>query len=95
MLDCRSYILPNERHMAYLEGGAAIQNMLLYAHSLGIGSVWLNWGGLENKNSQLREKYELAGWHLPVALVCFGYTNVPPPVITKHKAVENSIYIKK
>ena len=41
LIDPRGYALPSQRHMAYLEGGASAQNMLLTAHSLGIGSCWL------------------------------------------------------
>jgi nitroreductase len=95
LLDCRSYKLPTERHLAYLETGAAIQNMLLYAHSLNIGSIWLNWGGLESKNSLLRHKYKLPNWLLPTALVCFGYIKCVPVVMPQHKLLQDSLYVAK
>ncbi len=95
LMDCRSYALPSQRHMAYLEGGAAIQNMLLYAHSLGIGSIWLNWAGLEEKNNPLRRRYGLPDWLLPVGMVVFGRTKRKPLHIPWRKNLRGSVHYPK
>ncbi len=91
LLDCRSYALPSQRHQAYLEAGAAIQNMLLYAHALNIGSIWLNWQGVERSHVKLRERFGLTDWLLPVAMLCFGYTKVPPPVVPYRKLLQDAV----
>jgi len=41
----------------YYDAGAAVQNMLLMAHSLGLGAVWLTFGG--DQGEKVRERYGL------------------------------------
>lgn len=91
LVDPRNYALPKQRHMAYLEAGAAIQNMLLTARSHGIGSCWLFWGGEKNSNSQFADRFNLQSWLLPVAMVCFGYPDILPVLRPERKSIERSI----
>jgi nitroreductase len=53
--DIRPYDMPYEKYILYQDGAAAIQNMLLMAHSLGLGACW----GAYTSNSGiiLNEKY--------------------------------------
>ncbi len=89
LVDPRGYALPHQRHMAYLEGGAAIQNMLLTAHSLGLGSCWMFW----NKHDQdFNRRFSLHPWLLPVGLVCLGYADRVPPIVPKRKCVSDCIH---
>jgi nitroreductase len=92
LVDPRNYPLPNHRHMAYLEGGAAIQNILLMAHALGIGSCWLFWNGTHRNSSGFHKKYNLAPWLLPVSMVCLGYAKIPPLCIPRRKDLLKSIH---
>lgn len=78
LVDPRAYALPGQRHMAYLETGAAVQNMLLTARVLGIGSCWLFWHDAVQKHSDFLLRFGLRPWLLPVALVCFGYPATVP-----------------
>jgi hypothetical protein len=66
LVDPRNYALPNQRHMAYLEGGVAIQYSLT-AHSLNVGSCWLFWDGKESSATSL-SKIQFK----PVAAACFN-----------------------
>ncbi len=53
--------------------GACIQNMLLYAHSLGIGSVWL--GEILKNRDSIVEILGIDPSNEFVALIAFGYPN--------------------
>jgi nitroreductase len=91
LVDCRSYYLPANRHQPYLESGAAIQNMLLYATSIGVDSIWLNWAGISKKNEQFRKKYAIQQYMLPVAMVLFGYRASFAPITPVRKKLGESI----
>lgn len=56
-----------------IDGSAAIQNMILAAHSLGIGSCWVGiWPREENIRPQA-ELFQLPETALPHSIVAFGY----------------------
>ena len=38
--DSRPYLLPEEKYIIYQDGAAAIENLLLMAHNLGLGACW-------------------------------------------------------
>ena len=73
MMNKIAKIMPNSEklgHMVELQGvSAAIQNMLLMAYSMGLGSLWIN--DVYYVVSEL-EEYFGTGWEL-VAGVSFGY----------------------
>lgn len=92
LIDPRGYALPKQRHMAYLEGGAAIQNMLLTAHSLGLGSCWMFW---VKHDSELNRRFNLPEWLLPVALICVGYVDKLPPIVPKRKSLSDCVYDRR
>ncbi|WP_066639466.1 nitroreductase family protein [Desulfolucanica intricata] len=51
--------------------GACIQNMLLAAHALGLGAVWL--GEILNQKEKVREILELSEHLELMAVICMGY----------------------
>lgn len=51
--------------------GASIQNMLLQAHAIGLGSCWL--GEILNKKEQVREFINVSADYELMAVVSFGY----------------------
>ena len=55
--------------------GAATQNILLAAHSKGIGSVWLGLHPREQRKEGIRQLFDLPGHIQPFALVALGYPN--------------------
>jgi nitroreductase len=89
LVDPRGYALPHQRHMAFLDSGAAIQNILLTTHSLGLGACWMNWARTDEK---FHQRFKLAPWLLPVSLICIGHTNIQPPVLPRRKSVGDSIH---
>lgn len=92
LIDPRGYAMPHQRHMAYLEGGASIQNILLAAHSSGLGSCWMFW---EKHDQAFNARFSLSPWLLPVGLVCIGYTDQHPPIVPQRKSVFDCIYDKR
>lgn len=56
--------------------GAAIQNMLLYAHDAGIGSVWL--GEILKNKDRVNELLSVDSRNEFVALIAFGYPDENP-----------------
>lgn len=92
LIDPRSYALPMQRHMAFLEGGAAVQNILLTAYSLGIGSCWLFWGNDDINHTKFVKKFSLKPWLLPVAMVCLGYPGSVPKFYPDRKDLARCIH---
>lgn len=67
--------LQKEGSVAYQHAcAAAIQNMLLAAHALGVGSIWFTLFDRGN----LREILGIPSERMPVGLVCLGYPETPP-----------------
>jgi nitroreductase len=91
MADCRTYYLPGTRHQVYLEAGAAIENMLLYSHSIGIDSIWLNWAGINRRNQQFRMRFRLESYMLPVSMVVFGYRDQYNIITPVRKTIQDAI----
>ena len=54
---------------------AAIQNMLLAAHGLGLGSLWFTFFDRD----LLRTFLNIESHKHPVAIVCLGYPDTTPP----------------
>ncbi len=56
-----------------VDGAIAAQNMILAAHSMGIGSVWLGtWPQMERVEAQ-RRLFDLPDTVMPHSLIAFGY----------------------
>lgn len=77
-VDARFYRLPQERHTIFLDGAAAIENMLLMAHHLGLGACWLNWVVNKMNDERFRKKFKVPQYLLPVALIAMGFPALVP-----------------
>ncbi len=95
LIDPRGYSLPRQRHMAFLEGGAAAQNILLTAYSLGIGSCWLFWDNHNSAYTDFIQKFSLEPWLLPVAMICLGYPDKVPAVRPERKGLAKCLHWPK
>lgn len=56
--------------------GACIENMLLAAHSIGIGGVWL--GEILKDKNRLRSVLGISENYEPAAVIAFGYSDEDP-----------------
>jgi nitroreductase len=69
---------------------AAIQNMHLAAHSLGLGSLWFT---LFDKRA-IREILGIAPEKTPLALICLGRPGSPLAPVPRKGAKEKATYIR-
>ncbi len=86
----RYYGVRGERLYGIQNCAAAIQNMLLEAHSLGLGSRWIGGFDEEAIKSQLGIPEEIR----PQAIVALGYPKEIPPKPQKYP-LESIIYFRK
>ncbi len=52
---------------------AAVQNMLLAAHDMGIGSVWLGIHPMQDRIEGAKKLFELPSGIEPLSIIAFGY----------------------
>ena len=83
--DVRAYTSPCERHLAYIDTSLAAANLVLAAHELGLGTVWLNWALPDVRvENPLRKTLRIPPWYAIIALVALGYPeesgSLPPPI---------------
>lgn len=66
--------------------GAATQNILLAAHGLGYGAVWLGIHPREERRNAFREFFKLPDHIQPFAMVSLGHPGEIKPVDDRYKA---------
>lgn len=72
--DSRGLILPTEREVAYVDAGLGLQNSILVAHSLGIGTCVLNWTHAKPcEEKELKDILSLDEHHIIVSNMVMGY----------------------
>lgn len=92
-VDLRVY-LPSERdRLTCLDAAAAIQNMLLVAHSLGLGCVWCklcvdDWETHPRMYFDMKRSLRLPGYFLPVSIIAVGWAARPSRVPPRHELVD-------
>ncbi len=62
-----------------IDGAIAAQNMILAAHGLGIGSVWLGTWPIQEKVRRQADLFGLPRHIVPHSIVAFGYPAEPYP----------------
>ena len=77
-----------------IDGAIAAQNMILAAHALGIGSVWLGTWPQENRVQAQSELFHLPETQVPHSVIAFGY---PKEESTKEKLIweEDRVHYEK
>jgi len=75
-----------ERHISYLlqDCSAAIENLLLAAHALGLGACWVGIHPGEPLIKQVKELLSLPASFVPVAAVSLGQPGEQPPPRTRY-----------
>ncbi len=71
---CGDLDLAHDRQLSYLlqDCSAAIENLLLAAHALGLGACWLGVHPREERVRRLTEILALPGGIIPVAMIALG-----------------------
>lgn len=65
---------------------AATQNIMLAAHALGLGSVWLGMYPREERMKKVGELLNIPSNILPVALISIGYPDESKPLPDRYKS---------
>jgi len=72
---------------------ASIQNILLAAQDLGVGSCWIAIHGMDEIVKNVQSKFKLPGNILPIALISLGY---PDEIVsTNERFDKNKIHINQ
>ena len=72
----------------YMDAGAAIQNMLLTATSLGIDSLWIS--SFDEK--EIYRILKLPEDYIPLAILCFGH-RLKPPFAPSKRDIKDRLFI--
>lgn len=77
-----------------VDGSIAAQNMILAAHAMGIGSVWLGTWPQQNKVDGQKALFNLPDHVVPHSIIAFGY---PAQESTKEKLLyeEDRVHFEK
>jgi len=82
---CGDTTLEGNIHYLNQNCSAATQNILLAAHALGLGAVWLGIFPREQRVDGLRELLKLPETILPISLVALGYPAEHPDRVARFK----------
>jgi len=75
-----------EQHLSFLlqDCSAAIENLLLCAHGLGLGACWVGVHPLEDSCRKLKQLLALPASFLPVAVIALGHPGEQLPPRTRY-----------
>jgi len=97
LVDARNYNLPQEKYTIYQDAAAAIQNMLLMAHNIGIGACWASYvsdSGVIINEREVRTELDIPRYFKIAGLVAVGRSNERVCVIPR-KEIEKLISFNK
>jgi nitroreductase len=86
ILICGDQEIEFDRERIILDCAAATENMLLAAHALGLGAVWLGIYPVEERIAGIRKLLDIPAHIDPVSLVSLGYPGEQFPVVDRYKA---------
>ncbi len=90
---CGDRSLEKEDFYLSINGSAATQNILLAAHALGLGSVWLGVYGRQQRMNDIAQLFNLPENIVPISAVAIGYPNEEK--VTENRYKENKIHLNK
>lgn len=73
ILVCSDSKLEHGPGYGVVDCSAAVENMLLYAHGLGLGACWIGIHPREERKKNISELLNLPGHVAPIALISLGY----------------------
>ena len=94
LMDSTIYSPGGEKHYAYLDGAAFIQNMLLLATAFGYGACWIGfakWDTLGNlyctpeSHQEFYRRFNLKSTLVPVSMIAMGKPDIVPRVIPRQE----------
>ena len=85
--------LEKEDFYLSINGSAATQNILLAAHALGLGSVWLGVFGRPKRMNDISTLFNLPENLVPISAVAIGYPNEEKTAENRYN--ENKVHFNK
>lgn len=83
----------NLEYLDYIQSASAcIQNMLLMAHSLNVGTCWVNF--LPTKKV-MRKLFSIPEIYSPIALITIGYYEQTPVAIKRKQELKEQVFYNK
>ena len=78
----------HDRQLSYLlqDCSAAVENLLLAAHALGLGACWLGVHPREDRVAHVRSQLAIPNVVIPVAVVSLGWPAESPAPRTRYRA---------
>jgi nitroreductase len=77
----------------YAAAHAAVQNMLLTAHALGLGTIWRT--GAPTYHPKMREAFSLAGKEEMVGFIYIGYPDMEPPKAARVPFAQKTVWVSE
>lgn len=68
-----------------IDCSAAMENLLLAAHALGLGGVWVGIHPREERVKSIKELFKMPGYVMPLGLAAIGYASEALPVADRYK----------
>lgn len=68
-----------------IDCSAAMENLLLAAHALGLGSVWVGIHPVEARVTDISQLLCLPGYAQPLCLAAIGHPKEPLPIVDRYK----------
>lgn len=90
---CGDKTLEKEDFYLSINGSAATQNILLAAHNLGLGSVWLGIFGRLDRMTAISGFFNLPKNIIPISAIAIGYPNEEKT--TENRYNESKIHFNK
>ncbi|MFO7795894.1 MAG: nitroreductase family protein [Promethearchaeati archaeon] len=98
LINMETYNGKEINYTPYLDAGAAIQNLLLAAESLGYGACWVNFGKMEvsdNKRAILRKVINLPDELKIISVIAIGKNPTSKPKAPGRKNSNDIIHLEK
>lgn len=99
LININAYKKLESVYTPYLDAGAAIQNMLLMAHTLGLGACWVNFGEYEipdSKNMQkIKNLFQIPENLKIVSIIPIGKLSAKNQNAPGRKATKDIIHIER
>ncbi|MDQ0902675.1 nitroreductase [Paenibacillus sp. V4I7] len=77
----------------YAAAHAAVQNMLLTAHALGLGTIWRT--GAPTYHPKMREAFSLVGKEELVGFIYIGYPDMEPPKAARVPFAQKTTWVNE
>lgn len=68
-----------------IDCSAAMENLLLAAHALGLGAVWVGIHPVEQRVRDFRQLMGLPSFVMPLCLAAVGYPSEPLPIVDRYR----------